>query len=173
MGKFNLSEETFARGLMDNDFRKIKKNGRVEYAWGTSEHATIRGKETTSSYESKSAGQRGDIAKFQKTSQSWKIGLYQKQNEGDDGDGEADEAPRMAIEDDPNLQALTKKQWETAKSQMAATHDDIVDGGDEDTDAPAGRPNSRNKKSSAPLLDKTNRSIHKQIDRQTETSTNK
>ena len=79
MGNFNLSEETFARGLMDNDFRKIKKrDGRVEYAWGTSEHATIRGKETTSSYESKSAGQRGDIAKFQKTSQSWKIGLFQK-----------------------------------------------------------------------------------------------
>ena len=121
MGKFNLSEETFARGLMDNDFRKIKKrDGRVEYAWGTSEHATIRGKETTSSYESKSAGQRGDIAKFQKTSQSWKIGLFQnKANEGDDGDGEADEAPRMAIEDDPSLQALTKKQWKTAKSQIS------------------------------------------------------
>ncbi|CAE7796743.1 unnamed protein product, partial [Symbiodinium necroappetens] len=86
MGKFNLNEETFARGLMDNDFRQVKKSdGRIEYAWGQSEHSTTRGKQSKTTLQTQAQGSRQDIAKFSKTAKSWKIGLF-AQSDDPDGD---------------------------------------------------------------------------------------
>ena len=119
MGKFNLNEETFARGLMDNDFRQVKKSdGRIEYAWGQSEHSTTRGKQSKTTLQTQAQGSRQDIAKFSKTAKSWKIGLF-AQSDDPDGDGDDDgEQQPLAIQDDPGKQPLKKRNWEKAKSQM-------------------------------------------------------
>lgn len=111
MGKFGMNEDTFQQALADDQIREVVlRNGAVQYAWGSAEHAREKGKSSSSSAKDEVEGNVRDKKLFEAGLKNWKIGLFKGLSRQAVGAGSS---AQLALED-----GLSEKQWTQAQQQL-------------------------------------------------------
>ena len=119
MGKFNLTQEMFDQAIEDGDIiESTNIKGKRVYSWTMEEHVVKRGKHSKFSEEKSKQGTSRDEKYMDNLSKNWRVGLFEASS---GSSGSASKPSTLAIKDvAPDERALTKKQWQDAKAQLAS-----------------------------------------------------
>ena len=118
MGKFNMGEKQFEEALREGQIYEVRtKSGALQYAWGSGEHSTERGKSTKDRAEERNEGTKKEFQEFKANAKNWKIGLFQATA---DSKALASTSSKEAHGEVLALECgLTDKQWSQAQGQLS------------------------------------------------------
>eukprot|EP00438_Fugacium_kawagutii_P025379 Skav223566 [mRNA] locus=scaffold34:257854:258369:+ [translate_table: standard] len=119
VGKFQLTEATFAQGLADGDFVEIQEpSGRVVYSWASAEESTTNQFKQSNAFSTGKSLSKKEAMVEQAAFSTWSMPLFKKISSNKALPAPPGSRPMAALEDVE--EGMTETEWNAAQEQLNA-----------------------------------------------------